>query len=494
MKRTICCLLALLLSMTMVSCGESDTNGETTTVAEESETIETETEEDIDPHLEAVDCEGRTFTILSRLSDGSNYCYPYHEFLAEEATGEAINDAIFQRNSVIADKYNLVLETPEENDVEGVSKRAVTAGDAIYDVINVRLSGAYNLLVNGVLQQVNDLPYVNTEKPYWWASVMENASIGGKNYFLTGDLNLSSMNGVGVVFFNKEMADQYGIDDMYDTVREGNWTLDTFTSYCKGVSMDLNGDQMLDEKDQFGLTVNGFVWQPFFSGTGSTIIGKDEDDIPVLAWDTERNINIMTKLINFMNDKESVILVNQYPTLQVNGGWGQASIDMFSENRALFWIEIIYGVQQLREMDKDFGILPIPKFDDAQENYTSYIHCGWAHTTTLPLTNGDTELTGRLLEDIAYQSSITVRPAFYDTTLKGKISRDNDSGDMLDIIYAHINLDLVVLMADQLPVDTNMRSFLIDNNTDFTSKIASLKSQCETKLAQNVEKILELEH
>lgn len=301
------------------------------------------------------------------------------------------------------------------------------------------------------------------------------------------------MNGVGVVFFNKEMADQYGIDDMYDTVREGKWTLDTFTSYCKGVSMDLNGDQTLDEKDQFGLTINGFAWQPLYAGTSSSIIAKDENDIPYFQWDTERNIDIITELIRFTNDRESVILVNQFPYLEKNGGWGHVNISMFSENRALFWIEIIYGVQQLREMDTDFGILPMPKYEKEQEHYTSYLHCNWANTTVLPVTNIDMELTGRILEDIAYQSSITVRPAFYDTTLKGKISRDNDSGDMLDIIYAHINLDLVMLMSGQLPVDTNMRSFLIDNNTDFTSKIASLKSQCETKLAQNVEKILELE-
>lgn len=494
MKKLTFCIALLLLAQTLAGCGTADVETDETESVSPDVVESEEIEVSLDPMLEAIDCEGDTFTILSRLCDGSTYLYPYHEFLAEEATGEAINDAIFQRNSVIADKYNLVLSTPEHNDVDAVAKKAILAGDDLYDVVNVRMSGAYTLTLNGVLQAANELPYVNLEKPYWWSSVMECSSIGGRNYYLTGDLNLSSMNGVGVMFFNKEMADQYGIDDMYDTVRAGDWTLDTFTTYCKGVSMDLNGDQILDEKDQFGLTVNGFVWQPFFSSTGSTIIGKDENDIPVLAWDTERNVNIMTKLINFMNDKESVILVNQYPVLQENGGWGQASIDMFSENRALFWIEIIYGVQQLREMDKDFGILPIPKYDTDQENYTSYLHCGWAHTTVLPVTNSDLELTGRILEDMAYQSSITVRPAFYETTLKGKISRDNDSGDMLDIIYAHINLDLVVLMADQLPVDTNMRSFLIDNNTDFVSKIASLKSQCEKKLADNVEKILSLDH
>lgn len=490
MKRFLCGMLVCM--MVLSACGETTQKETIAPDAEDQTMVEAESETTLDPMLEAVDYGGQTYMILSRLCNGNQYTYPYHEFLAEESTGEAINDAIFQRNSVIEDKYNVVLETPEESDVESAAKKAVTAGDAIYDLLNVRLSGAYNLTVGGYLQCMNDLPHVNTEKSYWWRSIMEGASVGGKNYFLTGDLNLASLNGVGVVFFNKEMAAQYGVGDLYDVVRAGNWTLDNFTKTCKGVTIDLNGDQMLDAKDQFGLTVNGFVWQPLFSGTNSTIISKDENDIPVMAWDTERNIDIIQTLIQFTNDKESVILVNQYPELQTAGGWGQASIDMFNENRALFWIEIIYGVQQLREMDKDFGILPMPKYDAEQAEYTSYVHCGWTSTIALPVTNTDLDQTGRLLEEFAYRSSITIRPAFYDTTLKGKVSRDNDSGDMLDIIYAHINLDLVVLMADQLPVDNNMRSFLIDNNTAFVSQIVALKTQCEKQLAANVETILSL--
>ena len=93
-----------------------------------------------------------------------------------------------------------------------------------------------------------------------------------------------------------------------------------------------------------------------------------------------------------------------------------------------------------------------------------------------------------------YQSSLKILPAYYDVTLKGKVSRDNDSGDMLDIIYSNIKLDLTILLAEQLPVDTNMRNFLINNTTDFVSTIASLKSQCETKLQKDVETILALEH
>lgn len=491
MKKRMIALL-LLAGLLLVGCGGPTTETTAETGTETAAAVE-ETEVSLDPMIEAIDCGGRTYTILSRLSDGSNYCYPYHEYLAEEATGEAINDAIFQRNTFLEEKYNLVFSMPEETDMEGIVKKTVTAGDAIYDLINIPPQQGYNLSVAGMLRNMNNIPHIDITKPYWRASVMENTSTGGRNYFYVGDLNLASLNGVGVVFFNKELAQSMQITDLYDTVRDGKWTFDTFTEYCRGVTSDLDGDGVLNGKDKFGLTVNGFVWQPFFAGTGSRIIDKDEGDIPVLHWDTEENINAISRIVNFVNDRESVILVNQFPELQTAGGWGQASIDMFSENRALFWIEIIYGVHQLRTMDKDFGILPMPKYDENQDQYASYIHAGWTSGISMPITNTEDDLAGRLIEDLAYQSSITVRPAYYDVTLKGKVSRDNDSGDMLDIIYSNINLDLVTLMASRLPVDNNMREFLIKNNTSFTSTIASLKQKCETILQQDTETLIGLE-
>ena len=483
--------ILLLAGLLLTGCGGA---ADTTTETSADTAVETaETEISYDPMIEAVDCGGRDYTILSRYSDGSNYCYPYHEFLAEEANGEAINDALFERNALIEEKYNLVLVLPEEEDVQGIAKKAIVAGDDLYDILNIRPNSAYNISVEGLLMNMNDLPWTDINKPYWRTSVMESTSVGGKNYFYVGDLNLAALNAVGVIYFNKELAENYQLGNLYDTVRSGDWTFDKLNEYCPGVTSDLNGDQIMNEEDIFGLTTNGFAWQPLFAGTGSLIISKDKDDIPVLNWDSERNIDVIKGIVDFVNDKESAILMNQYPNLE-SIGWGQASIDMFRENRALFWIEIIYGVLQQRDMDADFGLLPMPKYDENQEEYASYMHTGWSSSAAVPITNADADLTGRILEDLAYQSSLTIRPAYYDVTLKGKVSRDNDSGDMLDIIYSNIKLDLTVLLAERLPVDTNMRNFLIKNTTDFVSTITSLKSQCETKLQADVETILALEH
>lgn len=141
----------------------------------------------------------------------------------------------------------------------------------------------------------------------------------------------------------------------------------------------------------------------------------------------------------------------------------------------------------LRDMNTDFGILPMPKKDVSQEAYHSYMHAGNSTTTAIPITNGDFDRIGRIIEDMAYQSSRTVRPAYYEVTLKGKVARDDSTAHMLDIIYSDINLDLAILYGAVLPIDSQMRNFLITGETDYLSKITSLKKSCQRKIDEIVE-------
>ena len=90
------------------------------------------------------------------------------------------------------------------------------------------------------------------------------------------------LNGVGVTYFNKELAERNKIGDIYQTVRDGKWTLDSFSEYCKGITHDINGDNQLNGDDMFGLTCNAFVWQPLFSGTCEEIIKKNTNVILAL--------------------------------------------------------------------------------------------------------------------------------------------------------------------------------------------------------------------
>ena len=128
MKRTLSMLLlcALLLSAVACSSKKSDDAGDNTANGTDTAS-DTETEtEDPEAALFRIEKEsngGKTFTILT--SDQCNY-----EFLADELTGELLNDAVYNRNATVGEKYNFKMEElgAESGDPVSDARKAVQAG------------------------------------------------------------------------------------------------------------------------------------------------------------------------------------------------------------------------------------------------------------------------------------------------------------------------------------------------------------------------------
>jgi len=94
-------------------------------------------------------------------------------------------------------------------------------------------------------------------------------------------------------------------------------------------------------------------------------------------------------------------------------------------------------------MDTDFGVLPLPKLNEAQEDYAHMVHVT-ACMVGVPNTLGGDEaaFAGFALEALAAESRNWLVPAYYTTALEGKFMRDEESKDMLDIILRTRRYDL----------------------------------------------------
>ena len=99
-------------------------------------------------------------------------------------------------------------------------------------------------------------------------------------------------------------------------------------------------------------------------------------------------------------------------------------------------------VTLLRTMDQDFGIIPPPKFDENQSNYYVTVDTWCASPVSVPITVKDKEITGLILETLAYESRYLLLPAYYDVQLKTKLARDDESSAMIDIILNNRLYDL----------------------------------------------------
>lgn len=495
-QRILCALLAALL---LSSCGTApaeETAAETAAPdagVQQTEEIPEETEPEEPqlpaPEIEAVDCGGNDYVVLARQIDGG-YVYQFAE-MTGDLEGDAVDQAIWERNLAIEEKYNLKLVPEYGNawDINTVVQQEVSSGGGNYDLIMPMVQYGTMMALNGLLTNMNTIPHIDTSKPWWFGTLMEDTSICGKNYWYAGNINVSMLDGVAAMFFNKNMVKDMNLDNPYQLAKDGNWTYDTMETLCEAVTSDTNGDGTIGFDDRMGLTVNAFAWGPMFYGTGSSFISKDADDVPAIDFSNERTISILQSLCALLNNGSAVILVNQHPELETSGGWGQASIDMFTQDRALFWIEVMYGMAQLRDMESDFGVLPIPKYQQA-DDYATYIHVGHSSAMSVPVTNTELDLAGRILEDMAYESYRVLRPAYYDVTLQKKTARDEDSGEMLDILYRSFRMDLAwALSQSGIAMDSLMRTVMIENQNDIVSTFAGIQKSMDAALKGIIKKV-----
>ena len=90
--------------------------------------------------------------------------------------------------------------------------------------------------------------------------------------------------------------------------------------------------------------------------------------------------------------------------------------------------------------EADFGILPLPKYDESQSAYYGRMIDGWLHIA--PNTEQNRELLGTMMEALGAESRNFVIPAYFDIALTYKYTRDTDSEDMLSMIFDNVMVDL----------------------------------------------------
>ena len=429
-------LVFLVVAAVLPACGgEKSQNAETGTTAWEA-AEDAEAKEDrflrVDPQLPEMDFGGYEFSIMHWFVALWNRddC---EDIAAEELNGDVFNDAVFNRNKAIEEKYNIkiTLARSDINEITNSVRKMIGAGDDNYDLIYQRQHEVMAMIMGGMFFNLNDVPYIDFEKPWWDKRSVDDFSLGGKVYMAASDISTTSQETIGCILFNKALAQDYALENLYEVVARGDWTLDYVTETTKNMAKDLNGDGKLDANDFIPFIGGDLLTTILFNGAGSRFAEKDEDDMPFCNFNTERNIDVCNKILDFMYN----------PQLYLNESDG-AGEPMFRNNQSIFMMAQMMSVRKLRDMELDFGVLPSPKYDKSQGEYYSCVSIHQAGLASVPVTLSDPERTGIIIEALSAESRYTVQPAYYDISLKGKYVRDEESADMLDILFTTRLYDL----------------------------------------------------
>ena len=221
-------LAALALTSVMVSCG--DATGETVETqkpAAETSDLTAETEETLKSLVpDGLDFGGEEIRILS-----SSY-FETDTFMmhVDEATGDVVNDAVYNRNLALESKFNVKFTYQDEylngSGIDSATqiRKFVTAGSDDYDIIFGCQYNLAPLVLDNIMLNLDGEEYLHLDQPWWYQNHIQEMSIGhGKTYFVTGDITLGVLRNMGCMYVNKQLYTQIYecVDDMYQEFLDG---------------------------------------------------------------------------------------------------------------------------------------------------------------------------------------------------------------------------------------------------------------------------------
>ncbi len=473
-----------LVPAVMTSCGGDDPTTETgtpgdTTAAVTDTAVEPVDQLDarqlVDDGVETKDWGGAPFRIVT--SDGQT---SYYDIEAE--TGEVVDDAIFRRNSRVEERFNIDLQIVFDEVYWDSSKyitSLISAGDDAIELVSMHAVECGLLGIQNMFYNWYDIPHINFEQPWWSASTIEDLTYDGVAPVAIGDFVLSAMASTYCTFYNKTLAQDYDLPNMYDVVHEGKWTIDYLVKTTKDIYNDLNGNGQVDSDDFFGFAsdtmsnVGTYLWafeNPIFTRKGDT---------PVYSYKTEKINDIVVKLVDTFTSYQGI-------TTDFGASWNYGR-DLFAVSRAIFAHALIkHSLTSFADMTDDFGFLPYPKWDEAQEEYHTLVD-GSHQALAVPTTVANTEMVGAVTEVLNAESWKTVIPAYYDVALKVKATRDVESVEMIEMVVDSRKFDFGYIYDGWEGPSFILHDLVAQKNTDFESTYAAK----EKAILKHYEKVIE---
>ena len=445
-------IAAMLLPM-LFACGDNTTDtssssGTSSATADVSD--ETSANTDVAPAVK--DLDGREINVLCwdwSAGSASILGYTGEVISNEEENPSSVDVAKKAVIDLVEEQYNVTFGGTVTNNNSYFSEvqTMVTSGIYSYDIVFGASGYASGQASNDYLTDLTTVSTINLQNSWWDQNAVSDFSINNRLYWVCGDINTYDNLGTWCVLFNKTLKTNLGIaDNFYAKVDDGTWNLDYFMEICQGVTQNLPGtSDGIDEFDLWACGTEKFNVFAHVVGAGIHGVQKDENDLPYLtvSKSASQTYAVLDKVINFyLSDEVMVANGGKYDGKGYSNVWEATVHKAFVEGRELFYICGLINVASFRSMEDEFGILPMPKTFAEQDSYYHTVSAGNSSYMMLPYGVPEVEDLGLIVEALSMYSQQLVTPEFYETQLKYRDTRDNESAAMLDLIFATRSFDL----------------------------------------------------
>ena len=436
MKKIITVLLAAIMLLSVVACAENSDKGN-------DKVNQNSTQEGKIWDKKEIDLDGYVFSIMSSASSGGLTGWDGADIECEEITGNEVLDEVYNRNRLIEQTYNCVIQWVDAVDASTVKNTIMAGNEEDAAMISRTIKETFGYLEEDLLLDLNDPSFTHLDLKQDWYSqtVQRDTTVAGQLYFVNGDMLFTDETAMWITLFNKELAARYMPDvNLYEAVKNGEWTVDMLMQYAALATTEVLADDKMTYQDQWGYVGEGPNVAALVTAAGHRYASITEDGGIVSNVFTPEFQTVYKKCYDTV-DKSFCLLASDI--LGVDSIFNTMD-SVFYEGRALFMITGMNRTLGFREMDTDFGILPLPKNSVEQQEYYTWTTYN-TNVVSIPYTCSDPERTSAIMEALFEESSYALRTAYIDKAVKYQSTRDDDSIDMLDIIIDSTVYDIGVV-------------------------------------------------
>lgn len=428
----------------LAACGgnPADKGGKDTTPSDTKPSNGRDTIEDTVPaDLTYADQSDNTITFFVR----NNMEVLAHEICCEELMNDTLYDAIHYRNIDVENRLGVKIRQVAQDGAYGphaawfeVLSTAVNTNSSDYDAAAIYTTYGAPYALQNLYYNLNDVSvqygdgYLDLEKPWWNQSIVDDCTMYGVLYFLCGDLSVSGTSGAHLMWFNKDLFNQKfpeeSFDTLYDYVDEGAWTIGRMSDYVSQVWDDVNSSGAVDDGDVVGfrsVLSTGAYMDSWNYAMGINMLDRD-------AYGDYTIANFGARMVPAF---EAVKGLYQGEGSLIASGSVDEGVTNLSAGNVLFIDGSVADGEKFRASTVNYGCLPMPKYDAAQEEYGNSM---WTYTSLMVLLNNLSDdrakMVSAVLELLAAESYKQVTPVYYSKVITGQYSKDEADARMFDIV------------------------------------------------------------
>lgn len=472
LKRFLSLLLAGLMLLSMAACGTTS-DGTSDTASTNQSTAEDETQD---------------MRYVCELPDGLNYggeeinimyvkvAGRDDELISEELGHGTIPDAVYERNLALENQLGVKLVFVDQS-TDGIAQStintAVKGGDRSLDIFVIGTYCAVTPAISGCYLNLNAVENVDTSKHYWSQDYNNIVTFTSENkqFLATSPAALSLFRLTYLTIFNRDLFNDRKIPDLYETVENGEWTLDYQYQLAADAWVDSDGNGKESKDDFYGfITGNCISVDAYCVASDIHLVTRDETGYMVYNKDKLDSLVDMSEKVSALYNAQGTYVFQGQAEDDIGKHY---IIEKFAELQGLMattqFLSIETHIDSLAAFS--YGIVPMPKLTREQKNYMTYVQdqvSAFGISSAIADENRKAML-GAVMEALAYHSYKIVRPAYYDSALSLRFMQDPQSRNILDTMFETIAFDYTYV-TDVGGVRGSLRTLLPSKNPAMASR------------------------